>query len=274
MVSRVEGARANFAAAFEADWRGSGFAVAHVAETGSTNADLLAAAGELPSPCALVADHQHAGRGRHDRRWAAPPGASLLVSLLLSPPPEPTRPQLAVLTAGVALVDACRERAGVDAALKWPNDVVLADGPAPGKLAGVLAETRFEGGRVAALVVGVGCNLHWPATAGGGGDAAPGATSVRAAGGRPVTRDDLLETWLRAVGDGLAQLAGPGGPARVRAAWLARSDTIGRRVRVIVDGGELVGEAVDLTDDGGLLVVAEGVPVEVSVGDVEHLRPV
>lgn len=274
MVSPMEGSGANFAERFAPDWRGTGVAVGHVGVTGSTNADLLRAAAELPAPVALVADHQTAGRGRLDRRWEAPPGANLLVSVLLRPPPDPVRPHLTTLAAGIALADAVMALTGLGVRLKWPNDLVLPDGPAPGKLAGVLAESRVIGDRVAEVVVGMGCNIGWPVDPVGHG-APPGATSVAAAGGTRVDRDDLLEALLTGLADRLGALASPTGAASLRGAWLARADTIGRRVRVRTSAGDLVGEAVDLTDDGGLVVRApDGGAVEVSVGDVEHLRPV
>jgi BirA family biotin operon repressor/biotin-[acetyl-CoA-carboxylase] ligase len=198
---------------------------------------------------------------------------NLLVSVLLRPPPVPERPHLATVAAGVARVDALRARTGVDARLKWPNDVVVPGGPGAGKLAGILAESRVRGADVTAVVVGVGCNLGWPAGVGDPG-VPPGATSVVAAGGRAVARDDLLESWLAAFLTRLDGLAAPGGPAELRDAWIGRADTIGREVRVLTAGGELVGSADGVTEDGALVLGTATGRVEVTVGDVEHLRPV
>src|SRR3954449_7504897 len=98
-----------------------------VPETGSTNADALALARDgAPEGLVVVADHQTAGRGRLDRRWEAPPGSSLLVSVLLHAPAQsgPQEAHRAVTAAAVALARAVRTVAGVDAGMKWPNDVV------------------------------------------------------------------------------------------------------------------------------------------------------
>ena len=117
-----------------------------VAETGSTNADLLTAArAGAPSGTVLVADHQTAGRGRLGRQWHAPPGSSLLASILFH---EPGRTALHRYTqaVGVAAVEACRSTAGVTAALKWPNDLLVGER----KLAGVLAESAPIDPRAAA----------------------------------------------------------------------------------------------------------------------------
>src|SRR3954454_24942409 len=97
-----------------------------VDETGSTNRHLLdlAPAG-APDGTVLVADHQTAGRGRLDRTWQAPPGASLLVSVLFRLGLQPTASHLPTTAVGVSAVEACRLIADVDVGLKWPNDLVV-----------------------------------------------------------------------------------------------------------------------------------------------------
>src|SRR5215207_4886252 len=154
--------------------------VRRVAETGSTNADVvtLATAGAAEGTV-LVADYQSAGRGRLGRSWQAPPGTGLAVSLLLRPTAVPAHrwPWLPLLT-GVAVVEALRTYPGIDVVLKWPNDVLLKGG----KLAGILVE-RVDGPAGAAAVVGVGLNVS----------AAPvGAASLFAAGFPDVSRDGVL----------------------------------------------------------------------------------
>src|SRR4029453_7513914 len=109
------------------------------AETGSTNADVAAAglAGAAEG-LVVVAERQVAGRGRRDRQWVSPPRAGLTLSVLLRPGPAvaPRTWGWLPLLAGLALRDAVRERAGVEAALKWPNDLLIGDA----KCAGILAE--------------------------------------------------------------------------------------------------------------------------------------
>ena len=107
---------------------------------------MAAAASGAPDRSVLVADHQTAGRGRLDRRWDAPPGANLLVSILFRTVPSPA----SALTqrVGLAAIDACRAAAGVEAVLKWPNDLLLDDR----KLAGILAQRAADG----SIVVGLG----------------------------------------------------------------------------------------------------------------------
>ena len=270
--------------------------VRHVAETGSTNADLVAGAAVasggsviMPDGSVLVADHQAAGRGRLDRRWDAPPAANLLFSVLLRPTWGPDRHPLVTTTLAVATVDALGTR-GVRAAVKWPNDVLLVGGTAPGKVAGILAELvgggpAGGGGSSAggsgggsggtldvgsvAIVVGMGVNVGWPVLS---DDAPPGATSLAAAGHR-VDRAELLESVLARFEARLTDLEAPDGPERLRRAHLERSVTVGGEVRVDMPDGPITGTAVDLALDGSLLVDSGDGPVAFRAGDVIHLRP-
>ena len=235
-----------------------------VAETGSTNADLVAAARDgRAGPTVLVADHQTGGRGRLDRRWQSPPATNLLVSLLLAPMGEPETWGDHAAAVAVAAVDTCRQL-GVAADLKWPNDVVVGDH----KLAGLLAEAVTGVGR---LVVGLGLNVSWPHTV-----TELSATSLVAEGVAVGDQTDRVEV----LGDLLVRLDGrlgaldAGRAAVVRDAYRARCATLGRPVRVeLVGGGQVVGRALEV-DDAGALVVDDGRQrVVVTVGDVFHLRP-
>lgn len=223
-----------------------------------------------PAGLAVLADHQTAGRGRLGRRWEAPPGRCLLASVLL----RPLSPQSALFSASalvaLAAADACQEVAGVPAALKWPNDLLVADR----KLAGILAESdpAAPGGRPGsvAVVVGVGCNVDW---------APDGATSL-AAHARPdapsgaALRDALFSALLEGVGARAAWLDSPDGRRRVVDELRSRCETLGREVRVERGGGEpLAGTARDVDGDGRLVVETERGLVAVAVGDVVHVRP-
>jgi BirA family biotin operon repressor/biotin-[acetyl-CoA-carboxylase] ligase len=157
---------------------------------------------------------------------------------------------------------------GVDAAVKWPNDVVLVGGPAPGKVAGVLAE--LVTGPPPAVVVGLGLNVGWPLS---DDDAPPGATSLVAAG-TSVDRGDLLAVVLAEFEARLGDLEAADGLERLRAAHRDRSATVGSEVRIEASDGPLVGTAVGLDLDGSLLVDAGDGPVAVRAGDAVHLRPV
>ncbi|MFZ4515781.1 MAG: biotin--[acetyl-CoA-carboxylase] ligase [Acidimicrobiia bacterium] len=239
---------------------GTRFRVLHVPETGSTNADLLAAAsaGE-PAGLVLVADHQTAGRGRLDRHWTSAPGASLLVSVLLDPAAPEEMAQLVGCVA-LSLSDALHAIADVRPEVKWPNDLVVADR----KLAGVLAEVAYRGSDAVAVVVGAGCNLRDAAIAGAD---RPTATSVEEIAGAACDRDALLDVFVHRLEYWLDSRSA------VHAEVCARSATLGRRVAVECLDEYFVGVADALEPDGALRIVGDdGIEREIRVGDVVHLR--
>jgi BirA family biotin operon repressor/biotin-[acetyl-CoA-carboxylase] ligase len=230
----------------------------------------LAAAGE-PEGATVLAEEQTEGRGRLGRAWVAPPGSSLLLSVVLRPPMAREQVWLTVAAAGVALAAAVDEVApgAAPAALKWPNDLELGGR----KAAGLLAEAQLEGNRLGAVLLGMGVNVGQ-----GPGDFPPQvagrATSVSLTAGAPVDRADLLAAWARRFLDGYAELCA-GRPGPVLAAYRQRLVTIGRQVRAErVGAAPVAGTAVDLTPAGALVVqTPTGARVEVLAGDVHHLRP-
>jgi BirA family biotin operon repressor/biotin-[acetyl-CoA-carboxylase] ligase len=229
-----------------------GWHVHIVVETGSTNADLLRAAREgAPDRTVLVAANQTAGRGRLDRRWEAPPGANLLVSLLFRT--IPARPHELTQRVALAAVEAAAETAGVVAVLKWPNDL-LVEGR---KLAGILAEAGRTGvdGRIDQVVVGLGLNVGW---------APAGAARL----GDRLHPLEVLGALLAAF-DRLPADAG-----ELHERYRAHLATLGQQVRVEQATGMLEGRAVDVEPDGRLVVI-DGCAVthRLDVGDVVHLRP-
>ncbi len=242
-----------------------GWRVEVVDESPSTNAYVAgrACAGEPPG-LAVAAEHQTAGRGRLDRSWVTPPRAALTVSLLVAPEAVPVGrwPWLPLLT-GLAVAEGVRRVAGVDAALKWPNDVLVGER----KVAGILVELVDRPAGPAA-VVGVGLNVS--ATA----EELPvdTATSLALAGARSLDRTALLAELLRVFADRFDDWCAAGGDG-LRPAYLAACSTIGRDVRVeLPTGGSLHGRAVDV-DGEGRLRVDDGSRVHVlGAGDVVHVR--
>nr|WP_281372958.1 biotin--[acetyl-CoA-carboxylase] ligase [Kineococcus aurantiacus] len=232
-----------------------------VASTGSTNADLLADAG-APDGAVLVADHQAAGRGRLGRTWTAPPRSSLAVSVLLRPTPAPERWSLLPLVTGLAVVDAL-DALGVQAGLKWPNDVLVTGPDRPGKVCGVLCEARPD-----RVVLGAGINVSLRA------DELPveTATSLVLAGSGSRDRDTVLRRYLRALRLRLDDWEAGRSPL---ADYRAVSSTIGAQVRAqLPDGTSLEGEALDVDDDGRLVVrTSDGARTSLTAADVVHLRP-
>jgi BirA family biotin operon repressor/biotin-[acetyl-CoA-carboxylase] ligase len=242
-------------------------------ELDSTNdtARRLAALG-APEGLVVTAAHQRAGRGRLGRRWEAKAGANLLVSVLVAARVPPERRFLLTAIMALAARDACLEVAGATVALKWPNDLVVAPpGGALGKLGGILAEAVDAPALDApGVVVGLGLNLAWPTAS----DAAapPGATSLRAWVGRAPEPLEMLRVVLVALERRLLELEHPGGQARQAADYRAACTTLGAEVRVERFDGEVVGRAIDVTEEGHLVVAGSACLTVVAAGDVVHLR--
>lgn len=277
----------SLAAAVGARWH-----VTCVAETGSTNADLLvAAAAGAGEGLVRIAEHQHGGRGRLDRTWTSPPGAGLTLSLLLRPRVALAHWGWLPLLAGLALREAVAEAAvsADDAvravlvetppALKWPNDLLL--GPEQHKVAGILVQVSQAAAQAAAAsgdsgpaaVVGLGTNVSTQP----GELPVPTATSLAIEGyGTDRTAltvsllshfDELYRQWQDAEGDVVAS----GLLSRYRDACL----TIGSNVSLELASGTAHALALDVDAVGRLVVLIDGedTPRPVTAGDVTHLRP-
>lgn len=233
----------------------------------------------------VVADHQSAGQGRRGRTWSSPPGTGMAISAVL-PAPGPAVLGWVPLVAGLAVRRALLDsRWTLTTALKWPNDVLVeqrggevedgqivdrsAEGCGrAGKLAGILAQVHGD-----VVVVGTGLNVdHDEATL-----PVPGATSWRLCRGGAVlpeeARGAFLQDYLRHLADLHDELV-QGDPGVVRTAYRQACSTLGRPVLVhLPDGGTVEGTAVDVADDGALVVQGPGGRSVHHAGDVEHLRP-
>ena len=232
------------------------------AETTSTNDDAwdAAAAGAKDGTLA-IADHQTHGRGRAGRTWHDPPGAALTMSLLLHPGCDGAAFSTAPLVAGLALAKAL-DGLGVDAELKWPNDLLLGGR----KLAGVLCESRHRAEGPHAFVMGVGVNvsqraLDFPA------ELRDGATSLALAG-HELDREILAAAFLSSL-EPMWDEHQEGDAGVALEAWRARARFWGQPVTVRAPGGMLHGNAMSLAEDGALIVrTANGEDVRVLAGDV------
>jgi BirA family biotin operon repressor/biotin-[acetyl-CoA-carboxylase] ligase len=227
---------------------------------GSTNdvARDLAEAGE--SDVVVLADEQTGGRGRKDRGWRSPSGG-IWLSILLRPSVPPARVPVLTLGASVAVVEAVAS-AGVDASIKWPNDVLArTETGEAAKLAGILTEMAGESAQVSWVVIGIGLNANVDLAAVG-----DGATTLRALVG-DVDRRSVVQAIL----EGFNELAAD--PDSILPAWRERTSTLGRTVRIETESEVIEGTATDVTDVGALVVETETGRQTVHTGDCEHLRP-
>jgi BirA family biotin operon repressor/biotin-[acetyl-CoA-carboxylase] ligase len=227
------------------------------ARLGSTNAEAV----RSPRPWrVVVAEAQDAGRGRLGRVWTTPPGSSLAVSTVV---PHPSGPLgWLPLTAGLAVAEAIADVTGLEASLKWPNDVLLPTDDER-KVAGVLCEWTPEG-----VVIGTGLNV----TTERADLPVETATSLACAGAPDVDRARLLTAYLVRLAQRYAALAAD--PESVHAAYRAWSSTLGRSVTVLEPGGlRTHGTAVGVDEDGRLILETSAGEYRVAAGDVEQVRP-
>ncbi|MBT2457516.1 biotin--[acetyl-CoA-carboxylase] ligase [Streptomyces sp. ISL-86] len=243
-----------------------------VGSTGSTNSDLAARAGKLPEGAVLVAEEQTAGRGRLDRSWVAPARSGLFLSVLLKPGPDVPQERWAWLTllAGVATATGLSRAAGVDTALKWPNDLLVTVDGEERKTGGILAERVGDG-----VVVGIGLNV----TLTEGELPVPEAGSLLLAKAAVTDREPLLKAVLRSLEQWYGNWrAADGDPAAsgLQETYAAGCATLGRHVRAELPGGRTLTGTAEAVDADGRLVVrtAEGEHEAVGAGDVVHLRSV
>lgn len=250
-----------------------------VERTGSTNGDLLERAlHERADRQVLLAEYQDSGRGRHARRWVSPPRKQLSISAVLEMPGGSLQELSRLpLIASLAVVDAIREQTGIEATLKWPNDVMAptrdVDGvPTERKLAGILAEV-IGSADVPSAVVGMGVNVALTE------DELPvdTATSLLIEGAGEVDRTALAIAILTNLAGRWQRWADSGWqPGLYGDDYRAACGTLGREVSASLPNGEsLIGRAIDV-DDLGRLVLAPatgGEPVAIAAADVTHLRP-
>jgi BirA family biotin operon repressor/biotin-[acetyl-CoA-carboxylase] ligase len=201
----------------------------------------------------VVAEVQTKGRGRGGHLWWSPNGENLYLSAVLRLPLPPSAAPPLTLAAGVAVCDAAHDL-GVEAKLKWPNDVLVGGK----KLAGILTETSSRGDRLESVVVGIGLNVdtrEFPP------DLLGVATSLRLAKGGGVAGPDsprigiapVLTALLTRLEEWIDRFV-EGGAAQVARAWKDRSAIFGKKMQVAVEGRIVIGTARDLDDDGALLI--------------------
>lgn len=206
----------------------------------------------------VLADTQTAGRGRRGRGWISPAGESIAMSLILRPDVPPAQvARLSLLTALVT-ASAIDRAAGLDARIKWPNDIVVGGR----KVCGMLLEMDATPEKVESIVAGVGINVHQTQF---DSEIAHSASSLDLLAGRRIDRADIVRAFLQEY-----ERAWALSDEAMMRAYCARSATIGQRVQVIGLNGTYIGTAQGVTESGSLLVRADedGEVREVLAADV------
>lgn len=212
----------------------------------------------------ILTDAQTAGRGRHDRSWIAPAGSSVLASFLFRPVLSADTGNQVAMVVALATLDAIRGVTGLEAAVKWPNDILVGQR----KVGGLLTQSSLIGAEIDYLIVGLGLNVNFDPTQ--VADLPATASSLMLAFGQPVDRHALVRALLRAVDSRYISLRGGHSPVL---AWSEKLATLGQRVRVMQQTGAVVGTAETVDARGNLIVRGhDGSHTTIIAGDVVSLR--
>lgn len=236
---------------------------------GSTNelAASLSASKDLAPGTVIIADAQEKGKGRLGRRWLSPPGVNIYMSVILRPEMGPRDVTLLTLLSAVACAAAIRGESGIQASIKWPNDLMVSGK----KIGGILTEVKTDPDRINLAIIGIGLNVNIEA-AGFPKEIRDLATSLKAETGRRFPRSRIIVRILREM-EYWFDVLETDGRKPLLAEWRRLSSTLGREVRVAAAGETIRGTAEEIDDEGMLIVrLASGVKKRISVGDVTVLR--
>jgi BirA family biotin operon repressor/biotin-[acetyl-CoA-carboxylase] ligase len=197
----------------------------------------------------VLADSQSQGKGRGGRSWSSPPGVNLYFSIILRPALAPAEVPQIPLLAGLAVARAFVRISGLEARIKWPNDILLRGK----KAAGILAEMEGVGDEIRFIILGVGCNVNWekermPP------DLQKTATSLRAETGRELSRYRVAERIFEELEPAYRFYLKEKFSHRLRKEWNSLSWVNGKQVTIASGDQEFSGEALGLDEIGALLI--------------------
>jgi BirA family transcriptional regulator, biotin operon repressor / biotin---[acetyl-CoA-carboxylase] ligase len=215
----------------------------------------------------VIADSQSGGKGRLGRSWVSPPGVNLYLSVILRPPVSTAvAPQLNLLAA-IAVADAVSETTRLSPAIKWPNDILVAEK----KVCGILAEMQTDTGGLRAVIVGIGVNINAPLST-FPEELRDKASSLLITGGQTIDRSTFTASLLTHLEKSYV-LWLQEGFSTLHSRWERyAAHLLGTRIRVAAPEGTVVGTVLGLDQDGALLVQGDnGEQHRLLAGDVTVL---
>jgi BirA family biotin operon repressor/biotin-[acetyl-CoA-carboxylase] ligase len=211
----------------------------------------------------ILAETQDKGRGRLGREWFSPKYKGLYLSILLRPRVLPSEASILTLLVAVSICEAIKEVSGIEPQIKWPNDILVHNR----KLGGILTEINAETDKINFVTIGIGINVNNEKRS-----LISGATSLKEIRKEEVSRIQLLRELLRRIEANYLNLDKKGSFV-IAEKWRQHSMTLGKRVRVYCQSRQIEGEALDIENDGSLLLRKDsGITVKVTSGDVVHCR--
>ncbi|MDD5156255.1 MAG: biotin--[acetyl-CoA-carboxylase] ligase [Candidatus Omnitrophica bacterium] len=216
-----------------------------------------------PEGTLVIAEAQTKGRGRLGRGWSSPKYKGIYASFILRPKISPQNAAILTLLTAVGICEAIREITGLEAKIKWPNDIMICDK----KLGGILTELSAETDEIRFVVVGIGINVN-----NNKNSLIPHAVSLKEQKGQSYSRTEILQEILRKIETNYLLLQEKGS-RKIIDKWRLHNISLGSRVKVSCQGREVEGQAVDIDIDGGLLVRKDsGLTEKVTSGDVTACR--
>ena len=216
-----------------------------------------------PNGTIVLAESQTKGRGRLGRSWFSPKHKGIYLSLILRPEISPSASCVLTLLAAVSICEAVKKVTGLEAQIKWPNDIFMHNK----KIAGILTEMNAEPDKVNFVVIGIGLNVNNDKKS-----LIAQATSLKEQAGQPISRVILLQELLHRIEYNYSALKDKGAQAAIDK-WRSFSLTLGRRVKIYYQDKHIEGQAVDIDSDGALLIRKDsGLTVKVFSGDIIHCR--
>lgn len=212
----------------------------------------------------VIADAQRKGKGRRGRQWFSPAGINLYVTFIFRPCISPQKaPQLS-LPSALATAKAIEKVTGIKPEIKWPNDILIQRK----KVAGILLEMESHEDRVDFILIGIGVNIN------AGKDELPSeikdlATSLRIATGKPIPRLKFGKSLFREM-DSCYRIYLSQGLSSILPSWKNYSDIWGKRIEILTPKGHITGVALDLDQEGALLLLKErGVIERIISGEIQ-----
>lgn len=236
----------------------------HFDELDSTNLRARKIALDSPNGTVVIAEEQFEGKGRTGGAWASPPGG-IYLSIILKPDIPPDHLHRLTLVTGVAAVETLNEL-GLNAEIKWPNDILINEK----KVCGILTEIDAEADAMNYVIIGIGVNANTKL------DTLPPitmlqATSLKEETGQVVDRIAITQRFLERFEQYYVTFLTDGFPSVLKQ-WREYSSTIGRRVKIVTRFRTILGEAVGVDHDGALIVELDDGTVEKEItGTCFHL---
>lgn len=228
-------------------WQGKEIYIYRKVSSTNSIAQLMARSG-APEGSIVISRSQTLGRGRMKRQWACPPGKGILMSMVLRPEISVQFvPQLTLLC-GVVVAETIRKVTGCAAGIKWPNDIVIKGK----KVCGILAQSSFSRGGLEYVIIGVGINVNLN-TDQLPPDCQETSTSLRLELGQDVSRFKVLKQFIISWEEHYQGFL-KGGHSYLRTKWIENNVTLGRKVTLNKEKYPICGQAVDISERGGLIV--------------------